>query len=92
MRGPAGMTDKELRGAIRALPHMTVSKAESGEYRVAYLTKTIATAKPEWGRTRCEQHQERTAYYTEDREDALGTAKSLSDHMVGILARMGVEA
>ncbi|MGE4411083.1 MAG: hypothetical protein AB7D33_10990, partial [Sphingobium sp.] len=32
--------------------------------------------------------QSRTAYYTEDRDDALGSAKSLSDNMVRIMVRL----
>lgn len=85
------MTDKELRAAIRALPHMVVTKCETGEYRVAYRISTIASAKPDRDASWHRDHAERCAYYTEDRDDALGTAKSLSNHMVGILARMGVE-
>lgn len=86
------MTDKELRRAIRALPHMTIYKTGGEQYRVAFLMATIAATKPSWGRARCAQHQERTAYYTKYPEDALAAAKSLSDHMAGILARMSVEA
>ncbi|WP_066765692.1 hypothetical protein [Sphingobium sp. CCH11-B1] len=82
------MTQRDLYAAVKALPHMTITRTEDGEYRVAYTMATIQAAKPEWGRTRCETHQERTSYYTDDREDALGSAKSLSAHMVGLLARV----
>ncbi len=33
-------------------------------------------------------HAERVAYYTDDRDDALGSAKSLSDNMVRVMARL----
>ncbi len=82
------MTDKELFTAIRALPHMAITKAD-GEYRVTYRIGSIREAdrnrhSAEWHR----DHAERSAYYTSDRDDALGSAKSLSDHMVRLLARL----
>lgn len=81
------MTDKGLREAFKALPHMMFTKTD-GEYRVAYRIATIGYAKPEWSAVKCRDHQERTSYYTTDPVDALGTAKALSDHMDGILTRM----
>ena len=39
---------------------------------------------PDWHR----DHAERVAYYTDDRDDALGSAKSLSDNMVRVMARL----
>ena len=80
------MTDKELFAAVRALPHMTVTKFE-GQYRVSYKLDSIAAAQPGWNHVRRQNHAERTASYTDDREDALGTAKALSDFMAELLGR-----
>lgn len=81
-------TDKELFAAIRALPHMAITKQE-GEYRVTYRLASIAAAdqgqhSADWHR----DHAERAAYYTTDRDDALGTAKSLSAQMVRLIDRL----
>lgn len=59
------MTDKELKLAIKALD-MTVRKiVETGEYRVNFV-QPIGT--------------EATSYYTDDKEDALNTAKAMIQH------------
>ncbi|MFC3216483.1 MULTISPECIES: hypothetical protein [Sphingomonadaceae] len=80
--------DQELFAAIRALPHMAITKAD-GEYRITYRLASIALAdqrqhSADWHR----DHAERAAYYTNDRADALGTAKSLSAQMVRLLDRV----
>ncbi|WP_066803305.1 hypothetical protein [Sphingomonas asaccharolytica] len=80
------MTDKELFAAVRALPHMTIAKFE-GEYRVSYKLDSIAAAQPSWSHWHRRNHAEQTASYTGDRDDALGTAKALSDYMTELLAR-----
>ena len=82
------MTDRQLFAAVRALPHMAITKKE-GEYRITFRLDSIAEADRgrhdrDWHR----DHAERVAYYTDDREDALGSAKSLSDNMARIIARL----
>lgn len=72
------MTDKELFAAVRALPRMTISKA-GGEYRVAPHTTAIRAAWPHWDMKHCTAKAQAMAYYTDDRTDALGTAKTMSD-------------
>ncbi len=86
-------TDKKLFAAVRALPHMAITKAD-GEYRITYRLAAIAAADrgrhdADWHR----DHAERVAYYATDRDDALGTARSLSEHMVRLMDRLaGKEA
>ena len=77
-------TDRQLFTAVRALPHMAITKKE-GEYRVTFRLASIVEADQgrhdaDWHR----DHAERVAYYTDDRDDALGSAKSLSDNMVRV--------
>lgn len=79
--------DRQLFAAVRALPHMVITKRE-GEYRVTFRLDSIVAADHghhdrDWHR----DYAERVAYYTEDRDDAQGTAKALSDHMAVLLAR-----
>lgn len=81
-------TDRDLFAAVRAMPHMTITKMD-GEYRITYRLASVAAAdqgrhSADWHR----DHAERSAYYTSDREDAHGTACSLSDHMVRFLDRL----
>ena len=81
-------TDRHLFAAVRALPHMAITKKE-GEYRVTYRLASITRADrgqhdADWRR----DHAERAAYYTTDREDAADTALSLSAQMVRLLARL----
>jgi hypothetical protein len=81
-------TDRQLFTAVRALPHMAITKKE-GEYRVTFRLASIVEADQgrhdaDWHR----DHAERVAYYTDDRDDALGSAKSLSDNMVRVMARL----
>lgn len=80
------MTDKELFAAVRAIPHMTITKRD-GEYRVTLRIASIAEAKPSWSGSRCVKHAEAASVYTNDREDALGTARHLSAFMDGLMAR-----
>lgn len=85
---PLATTDRELFAAVRALPHMTITKRE-GEYRVTYRLASITRADQgkhdaDW----CRDHAERAAYYTNDRDDAAATAISLSAQMVRLLARL----
>lgn len=80
--------DRALFAAVRALPHMAITKRD-GEYRVTYRMASIAAAdqgqhSADWHR----DHAERVAYYTTDRDDALGTAKSLSVQMVRLIERL----
>lgn len=81
-------TDRDLFAAVRALPHMAITK-QDGEYRVTYRIASIVASdqgqhSADWHR----DHAERVAYYATDRDDALGTAKSLSAQMVRLLARL----
>jgi len=81
-------TDRDLFAAVRALPHMAITK-QDGEFRITYRIASIARADrgehdAEWHR----DHAERAAYYATDRDDAFGTAKSLSAQMVRLLDRL----
>ena len=81
-------TDRDLFAAVRALPHMAITKKE-GEYRVTYRLASITRADQgehdaDWRR----DHAERAAYYATDREDAAATALSLSAQMVRLLDRL----
>lgn len=81
-------TDRELFAAVRALPHMTITKRDD-EYRVTYRLASITRAdqgKHDAGWRR--DHAERVAYYTTDRADAAATALSLSAQMVRLLDRI----
>ncbi|WP_137864889.1 MULTISPECIES: hypothetical protein [unclassified Sphingomonas] len=80
-------TDSQLFAAVRALPHMTITKNE-GEYRVTFRIASIALAdrgrhNAAWHR----EHAEKVSYYTDCRLDAHGTAKELSAHFERIIAR-----
>lgn len=84
--------DLQLFTAVRALPHMAITKTD-GEYRVTYKLASIAAADrgrhgADWHR----DHAERFAYYTDDHTDALGTAKALSSHLVSLMERLEEEA
>ncbi len=84
-------TDRDLFAAVRAMPHMAITKKE-GEYRITYRLASIAAAdqgrhSADWHR----DHAERSAYYTSDREDAHGTARSLSAQMVRLLDRIAAK-
>ena len=71
------MTDKQLFAAIRALPLMTAKKLED-EYRVTLRLDAIRQARPDWSIQQASTYAEQVSYYTNDREDALSTAQSLS--------------
>lgn len=84
-------TDRDLFAAVRAMPHMAITKHD-GEYRITYRLASIAAAdqgrhSTDWHR----DHAERSAYYTTDRDDAHGTARSLSAHMVRFLDRLATK-
>ena len=69
---------RDLFAAVRAMPHMAITKHD-GEYRITYRLASIAAAdqgrhSTDWHR----DHAERSAYYTTDRDDAHGTARTLS--------------
>jgi len=59
------VTDKELFAAVRALGLAIRKNVDAGEYRIA--PKGMS-----------EERTEALAYYTNDRDDALGTAKQMA--------------
>lgn len=75
------MTVQQTRDAIKALPGMTAVRVD-GEWRVTInlyrLSERFPTRTTKW----CEQKQEAMAYYTNDAEDALGTARDMSARWV----------
>lgn len=79
------MNDQQLFAAVRALPHMTITKSE-GEYRVAPHLGSIRAAWPHWYLKQHKEYAERVSYYTQDRDDALGTAKVLSEKIASLFA------
>ncbi|USN15679.1 hypothetical protein BABAJAGA_00390 [Brevundimonas phage vB_BgoS-BabaJaga] len=62
------MKQAELFKAVRAL-RLTITKDDAGEYRIAVPLDQVA------GRDK--DRQEAGAYYTDDRDDALATAKAI---------------
>lgn len=68
---------KETRDAIKALPGMTAMHAD-GEWRVTVNLYRLSERYPDKNTAWCEEKQEAMAYYTDDAEDALMTAKSMS--------------
>lgn len=71
--GPIAAT----RAAIKSLPGMTANCIR-GEWRVTInlyrLSERFPDRKTQW----CETKQETMAYYTEDADDAIGTAREMS--------------
>lgn len=71
------MTVKATRDAIKALPGMTAVRID-GEWRVTInlyrLSERFPNRKTAW----CERKQEAMAYYTNDEQDALDTARAMS--------------
>ena len=77
-------SDKALFAAIRAMPHMAITK-QDGQYRITSIAAADQRQhSADWHR----DHAERVAYYTTDRADALGTARSLSAQMVRFIERL----
>lgn len=66
------MTQAELFAAVRALP-MMIRKNDWGEYRVTYTESDMDA-----------ERREDCASYTDDREDALGTAQQMRAHFDGL--------
>ncbi|AYK20418.1 hypothetical protein [Aeromonas veronii] len=72
---------KETRDAIKALPGMTALHAD-GEWRVTINLYRLSERYPDKNTAWCEEKQEEMAYYTTDAEDALATAKKMSEAWV----------
>lgn len=72
---------KETRDAIKALPGMTALHAD-GEWRVTINLYRLSERYPDKNTAWCEEKQEEMAYYTSDAEDALATAKKMSEAWV----------
>lgn len=73
------MTRKQTLDAIRALGLVASYDGDSEEYRVAYSYGFLAGGRTEQQRQK--DWQERSAYYTDDKDDALGTAKHMAANM-----------
>jgi hypothetical protein len=74
-------TVKETRDAIKALPGMTAGRL-GGEWRVTVNIYRLSEQFPDKGLEWCEHKQEAVAYYTEDADDALATARDMSGRWV----------
>ena len=72
---------KATRDAIKALPGMTALHAD-GEWRVTINLYQLSERYPDKKTAWCEEKQEAMAYYTEDAEDALATARNMSHRWV----------
>lgn len=72
---------KATRDAIKALPGMTALHAD-GERRVTINLYQLSERYPDKKTAWCEEKQEAMAYYTEDAEDALATARNMSHRWV----------
>lgn len=68
---------KATRDAIKAIPYMTAVCAD-GEWRVTINLYRLSERYPDKGVAWCDQKQEEMAYYTNDADDALETAKAMS--------------
>lgn len=72
---------KATRDAIKELPGMTALHSD-GEWRVTVNLYRLSERYPDKGRAWCEERQEAIAYYTNDADDALATAKRMSQNWV----------
>lgn len=68
---------KATKDAIKALPGMTALHAD-GEWRVTVDLYRLSERYPEKNTAWCEKKQEAMAYYTNDADDAIATAQSMS--------------
>lgn len=75
------MNVKETLAAIKALPGMTASRND-GEWRVTITRDHLSARYPEKKAAWRDKKQEAMAYYTNDAEDALGTARDMSARWV----------
>lgn len=75
------MNNAQTLAAIKALPNMT-ARRKDGEYRVTFSDAAMLAMMP--GATHAERRdrQEELAYYTDDTDDALGTAQAMAGHAV----------
>ena len=71
------MTPKEAIKKIKEIPDMTAINND-GELRVTVNLYRISERYPEKNTAWCEEKQEAMAYYTEDAEDAIATARDMS--------------
>lgn len=70
-------TTAATRAAIKALPGMTAVRVD-GEWRVTVNIYRLSERYPEKNRVWCEAEQETMAYYTDNADDALATARDMS--------------
>ena len=66
-----------IKNEIKAIPNMTALYRD-GEWRVTINLYRLSERHPDKDTAWCEERQEAMAYYTEDAEDALATAKAMS--------------
>lgn len=76
---PVTHTIAGTRAAIKALPGMTAVR-HNGEWRVTINIYRLSERFPDKGIDWCDAKQEAMAYYTEDADDALATARAMSAH------------
>ena len=79
LEGIDQMTVQKTRDAIKALPAMTALRLDR-EWRVTIRLDCVRTRYPNCSAEWCEHKQEAMACYTNDAEDALGTARAMSEH------------
>lgn len=71
------MNKAQTRAAILALPYM-VARCTDGEWRVTINVYDVSARYEGKGIDWCDRKQEALACYTDDAEDALGTARAMS--------------
>jgi hypothetical protein len=71
------MTRQQTIDAIKALGLRCTFIRETGEFRVAYNLGPLPGGRGAQARQR--EQEEAGAYYTDDKEDALGTARSMAN-------------
>ncbi|WP_323025746.1 hypothetical protein [Castellaniella sp.] len=69
---------KATKAAIKAIPSMTASCSD-GEWRVTINLYRLSERFPGKSAAWCEAKQEAMAYYTDDADDALGTARKMAE-------------
>lgn len=74
-------TIKDTKEAIKSLPGVVASHSD-GEWQITIATNSIADRFPERSVAWCKEKQEAMMYYATDADDALGTAKRMSEEWV----------
>lgn len=75
------MNNTQTLAAIKALPSMT-ARRKDGEYRLTFSDAAMSAMMPSATHAERRDRQEEIACYTDDKDDAYGTAKAMAGHAV----------